>query len=214
MLAYLSQISLRRCNVVRQMFTGCHHRKTSSRPFPPKLTPPLVPTLPRTQQGTYRPINKHCQCMLQVATGDLQGLPCLEKQPGLRHIANSLPLCQGEQLVIGGEYERRPKTTTTTPSPPTHKNKTHKSLHLSTAIRLASPFPRMPQPLSHTGLWSVLCLYSSAFFVFSVSSSLLLEASICRCVHVCVFACTLGCLFTTLKTLPTRPRTTGAYQGL
>lgn len=23
-------------------------------------------------------------------------------QPGLRHIANSLPLCQGEQLVIGG----------------------------------------------------------------------------------------------------------------
>lgn len=85
-----------------------------------------------------------------------------------------------------GEYEQRPKTTTTTPSPPTHKNKTHKSLHLSTAIRLASPFPRMPQPLSHTGLWSVLCLYSSAFFVFSVSSSLLLEASICRCMHVCV----------------------------
>lgn len=134
-------------------------------------------------------------------------------QPGLRHIANSLPLCQGEQLVIGGSMNGDQKPPPPPPAPPHTKTK-HKSLHLSTAIRLASPFPRMPQPLSHTGLWSVLCLYSSAFFVFSVSSSLLLEASICRCVHVCVFACTLGCLFTTLKTLPTRPRTTGAYQGL
>lgn len=88
MLAYLSQTSLRPCDVVRQMFAGSRHHKTSSHPLPPLLPhkreecnwspPQLAPTLPRTQQGTYRPINKHCQCMLQVATGDLEGLPWLE----------------------------------------------------------------------------------------------------------------------------------------
>lgn len=42
-------------------------------------------------------------------------------QPGLCHIANSLPLCQGEQLVMG-EHEQGAELT---PPPPPHPTNKH-----------------------------------------------------------------------------------------
>lgn len=78
-------------------------------------------------------------------------------QRGLRHIANSSPPCQGEQLVIG-EREQTP-----TP-PPTNKHTNPCTFPLCKHETLQSLPSRLLQLLSHTRLGSILCLCSSAFF--------------------------------------------------
>ena len=144
-------------------------------------------------------------------------------QPGLCHIANSLPLCQGEQLVMG-EHEQG----ACPPHPPTPQTNTQipAPFH-SAAIRRSSPSPRSLQPLSHTGLGSILCLCSFAFFLSSdfqpITGGQRLQECVCVCVCVRVCVCVCVCSHTEniaylrgtmLRSLPTRPRTTGAYQGL
>lgn len=189
MLAYLAQTSLRPCNVVRQMFSWSRHHKTLSHPLPPATKggeynwshPASHLPYPSAQAGTYRLINKHCQCVLWVATRDRGGVAMARVQLGLCHIANSLPLCQGEQLVMG-EHEHKKNHLTTLPN--------NKHTHIpapfhSTAIKCSCPFPRSPQPPSHTRLGSILrpCL-AFFFFLLHLNSSPSLEARVC--IRVCV----------------------------
>lgn len=140
---------------------------------------------PGAQAGTYRLINKHRQCVLQVAAGDHRGCHGADTARLVCHIANSLPLCQGEQLVMG-EHEQRPKIT----PPPTNKHTNPCTFPLCCHKTLES-FPQVASTAESYRTGKNIMSEFILLFFFPLISSPLLEASV-----ACVFACTLVCLFT------------------
>lgn len=139
-------------------------------------------------------------------------------QPGLCHIANSLPLCQGEQLVMR-KHEQKSPPTPSHRTPPRRQTNTQipAPFHFA-AIRHPSPFPQVASTSESCSTGKhIMSVFISRFCL----SCPLLEASVCR--RVCLRARWAACshtkniahlLGTMLRSLPTRPRTTGTYQGL
>lgn len=106
-------------------------------------------------------------------------------QPSLCHIANSLPHCQGEQLVMGeGGHEQGPETS----PPPTNKHTNPCTFSVLCHKTLES----FPQVASSAESYKPRKHFLSALirlFVFPLTSNRR------PALQACVFACTLVCLF-------------------
>lgn len=174
----------------QQLFAGPW---TSSQPLLHKLQPPL----PAARR--YSSTNQQTQttCTLGVLCGP-QGLPW--RWYGQDHPICSA-LCQGEQLVMEEHpHKRRDEMKAALPS-------SHQQTQPFCTFPLKQPPPRQREPPSHPGLGSASRLNP----FLSVLPHYWRRAR-----RVCLLTCSerVWIAGTPLKSLPTRPRTTGAYQRL